>query len=88
MRASIGIVMGVLVGAAMIYMPILIQQAEVPNPTLTGTGEEQDRTATTAGGVEEDVFQGERLPILFAIIGLGAGVAYVTYLLARGRRQG
>lgn len=86
MRTSIGIVMGVLVGLAIIYMPMLIKQAEVPNPTLTGTGGEQDRTATTAEGVEDDVFLGERFPILFAIIGLGVGVAYVTYLLARGRR--
>lgn len=86
MQTWIGIVLGVVIGLGIIYLPLLIRQAMIPNLMVSGTRDEQDLASAKAEGVEEDVVQGEMLPILVAIIGLGVGIAYVTYLLARGRQ--
>lgn len=86
MQTWIGIVLGVVIGLGIIYLPLLIRQAMIPNLMVSGTRDEQDLASAKAEGVEEDAVQGEMLPILVAIIGLGVGIAYVTYLLARGRQ--
>jgi len=86
LQTWIGIVLGVVIGLGIIYLPLLIRQAMIPNLMVSGTRDEQDLASAKAEGVEEDAVQGEMLPILVAIIGLGVGIAYVTYLLARGRQ--
>jgi len=85
LRTSIGIVIGVLVGVAIIYMPMLIRQSMVPNLTVTGTSDDRQDLAYGGEGAEEDAVPGERLPILVAMVGLGIGIAYTAYHLARGR---
>ena len=86
MRKWIGIALGVAIGLSTIYLPLLVQQArEEPNLMVSGTRDD-NQASTGSEGVVEDVVQWERLPILVAIIGLGVGVAFATYRLAKGRQ--
>jgi len=85
LRKWIGIALGVAIGLGTIYLPLLVQQARVPNLMVSGTRDDGQASARSEG-VEEDVVQWERLPILVAIIGLGVGVAFTTYRLVKGRQ--
>lgn len=87
MQIWIGIVLGVVIGLAIICLPPIIQQAIVSNLMASGTRDvKQDLASAKAEGTQEDAVPGERLPILVAMVGLGVGFACFTYLIARGRK--
>lgn len=79
MRAWHGIVLGIIMGVAIIYLPQIIHPTAVPSLA----GAETSKEGITAVGIEE--VAGAELPVLIAIAGLGIGVAFAVYLLSRGR---
>ena len=81
MRTWYVIVLGVIMGVAIIYLPQLILPNAVPR--LTGTASKEGVTAVRANAVEEGA--GVELPVLMVIAALGLGVAFAAYLLSRGR---
>lgn len=86
MQTWLGIVLGIIIGVGLIYLPQLIRQITVSNLAVQSTRvEKQDLAAAKAEDIEEVAIPAEKAPFLVAIVGLGVGVAFATYLLARGR---
>jgi hypothetical protein len=76
------IVLGIIAGVTIIYLPQLMLPAAVPSLAGPETSRE-GMTAVRATGIEEGA--GAELSILVAIAGLGLGSAFAAYLLSRGR---